>query len=256
MPSSEAKTSQLPWHLVTQMCWWDLVRLYWKMPFSCVHSFWKTEVYLVMLVVLSAILLRGHVLPFRFQTPLTLVLMRAWLFALFFILPLFFFYFLLLTLLAFVFFPHHLSSVHCSLSLSLSGIIVTHYLQSITPSLALGGEMVYHRRPGEEGTVVSLVGRYTGEGFCLCVDILMSVEMSTQFVCVCFLCLSLNWELLATECIHSPNPAYTWRSLGSSAYKWPWLVDLVLFAPSPRQQLYCHIDTRGRWSACILLSQG
>lgn len=45
----------------------------------------------------------------------------------------------------------------------LSGIVVTHYLQSITPALALGGELVYHRRPGEEGTVMSLVGRYTGE---------------------------------------------------------------------------------------------
>ncbi|XP_064155369.1 mitochondrial import receptor subunit TOM40 homolog [Anguilla rostrata] len=43
-----------------------------------------------------------------------------------------------------------------------SGIVVAHYLQSITPSLALGGELVYHRRPGEEGTVMSLVGRYTG----------------------------------------------------------------------------------------------
>lgn len=45
----------------------------------------------------------------------------------------------------------------------LSGIVVAHYLQSITPALALGGELVYHRRPGEEGTVMSLVGRYTGE---------------------------------------------------------------------------------------------
>ncbi|KAJ8289812.1 hypothetical protein GJAV_G00005600 [Gymnothorax javanicus] len=43
-----------------------------------------------------------------------------------------------------------------------SGIMVAHYLQSITPALALGGELVYHRRPGEEGTVMSLVGRYTG----------------------------------------------------------------------------------------------
>ncbi|CAJ0941059.1 unnamed protein product [Ranitomeya imitator] len=42
-----------------------------------------------------------------------------------------------------------------------SGIVVAHYLQSITPSLALGGELVYHRRPGEEGTVMSLAGRYT-----------------------------------------------------------------------------------------------
>ncbi|XP_064900106.1 mitochondrial import receptor subunit TOM40 homolog isoform X1 [Columba livia] len=42
-----------------------------------------------------------------------------------------------------------------------SGILVAHYLQSVTPSLALGGELVYHRRPGEEGTVLSLAARYT-----------------------------------------------------------------------------------------------
>ncbi|XP_069057561.1 mitochondrial import receptor subunit TOM40 homolog [Pleurodeles waltl] len=42
-----------------------------------------------------------------------------------------------------------------------SGIVVAHYLQSITPNLALGGELVYHRRPGEEGTVMSLAGKYT-----------------------------------------------------------------------------------------------
>lgn len=42
-----------------------------------------------------------------------------------------------------------------------SGILVAHYLQSITPCLALGGELIYHRRPGEEGTVMSLAGKYT-----------------------------------------------------------------------------------------------
>lgn len=47
--------------------------------------------------------------------------------------------------------------------LFLSGILIAHYLQSITPALALGGELVYHSRPGEEGSVMSLVGRYTGE---------------------------------------------------------------------------------------------
>ncbi|XP_071656692.1 mitochondrial import receptor subunit TOM40 homolog isoform X2 [Patagioenas fasciata] len=41
-----------------------------------------------------------------------------------------------------------------------SGILVAHYLQSVTPSLALGGELVYHRRPGEEGTVLSMAARY------------------------------------------------------------------------------------------------
>lgn len=43
-----------------------------------------------------------------------------------------------------------------------AGIVVAHYLQSVTPALALGGELVYHRRPGEEGSVTSLVGRYSG----------------------------------------------------------------------------------------------
>ncbi|MEQ2174677.1 Mitochondrial import receptor subunit TOM40 [Goodea atripinnis] len=28
-----------------------------------------------------------------------------------------------------------------------------------------GGELVYHRRPGEEGTVTSFLGRYTGDNF-------------------------------------------------------------------------------------------
>uniref|UniRef100_A0A3Q3WZD7 Uncharacterized protein n=1 Tax=Mola mola TaxID=94237 RepID=A0A3Q3WZD7_MOLML len=46
-----------------------------------------------------------------------------------------------------------------------SGVVVAHYLQSVTPALALGGELVYHRRPGEEGSVVSLVGRYTGGNY-------------------------------------------------------------------------------------------
>nr|XP_060640224.1 uncharacterized protein LOC132780524 [Anolis sagrei ordinatus] len=40
-------------------------------------------------------------------------------------------------------------------------ILVAHYLQSITPCLALGGELVYHHRPGEEGTLMSLAGKYT-----------------------------------------------------------------------------------------------
>ncbi|XP_028678363.1 mitochondrial import receptor subunit TOM40 homolog isoform X2 [Erpetoichthys calabaricus] len=46
-----------------------------------------------------------------------------------------------------------------------SGIIVAHYLQSITSNLALGGELVYHRRSGEEGTVMSLAGKYTASNW-------------------------------------------------------------------------------------------
>lgn len=57
----------------------------------------------------------------------------------------------------------HPAASRSLLSSPVSGIVVTHYLQSITPALALGGELVYHSRPGEEGTVMSLAGRYTGE---------------------------------------------------------------------------------------------
>ncbi|XP_059825683.1 mitochondrial import receptor subunit TOM40 homolog [Hypanus sabinus] len=46
-----------------------------------------------------------------------------------------------------------------------SGIMVAHFLQSITPRLALGAELVYHRRPGEEGAVMSVAGRYTGSNW-------------------------------------------------------------------------------------------
>uniref|UniRef100_A0A493SWN9 Translocase of outer mitochondrial membrane 40 like n=1 Tax=Anas platyrhynchos platyrhynchos TaxID=8840 RepID=A0A493SWN9_ANAPP len=43
-----------------------------------------------------------------------------------------------------------------------SVILVAHFLQSVTPRLVLGGEMVYHRRPGEEGAILTLAGKYTG----------------------------------------------------------------------------------------------
>ncbi|NWI51458.1 TM40L protein, partial [Calyptomena viridis] len=45
--------------------------------------------------------------------------------------------------------------------LSGSVILVAHFLQSITPRLVLGGELVYHRRPGEEGAILTLAGKYT-----------------------------------------------------------------------------------------------
>ncbi|CAI5798238.1 mitochondrial import receptor subunit TOM40B isoform X1 [Podarcis raffonei] len=45
--------------------------------------------------------------------------------------------------------------------ISESIIVVAHFLQSITSRLVLGGEMVYHRRPGEEGAIVTLAGKYT-----------------------------------------------------------------------------------------------
>uniref|UniRef100_A0A8C4NGC2 Translocase of outer mitochondrial membrane 40 like n=1 Tax=Eptatretus burgeri TaxID=7764 RepID=A0A8C4NGC2_EPTBU len=41
-----------------------------------------------------------------------------------------------------------------------SAVLVSHYLQALSPSLSLGGELVYHRRPGEEGAMSTIVARY------------------------------------------------------------------------------------------------
>uniref|UniRef100_A0ABI7XYL1 Translocase of outer mitochondrial membrane 40 like n=1 Tax=Felis catus TaxID=9685 RepID=A0ABI7XYL1_FELCA len=42
-----------------------------------------------------------------------------------------------------------------------SVIMVAHFLQSLTHRLVLGGELVYHRRPGEEGAILTLAGKYS-----------------------------------------------------------------------------------------------
>lgn len=42
-----------------------------------------------------------------------------------------------------------------------SVIMVAHFLQSLTQRLVLGGELVYHRRPGEEGAILTLAGKYS-----------------------------------------------------------------------------------------------
>ncbi|KAM8817793.1 mitochondrial import receptor subunit TOM40B isoform 1-T1 [Rhynchonycteris naso] len=42
-----------------------------------------------------------------------------------------------------------------------SVIVVAHFLQSLTHRLVLGGELVYHRRPGEEGAILTLAGKYS-----------------------------------------------------------------------------------------------
>ncbi|XP_048381362.1 mitochondrial import receptor subunit TOM40B-like isoform X1 [Stegostoma tigrinum] len=41
-----------------------------------------------------------------------------------------------------------------------SAIVVGHFLQSVTQNLVLGGEIVYHRRPNEEGAIFTLAGKY------------------------------------------------------------------------------------------------
>ncbi|XP_039619878.1 mitochondrial import receptor subunit TOM40B isoform X2 [Erpetoichthys calabaricus] len=43
-----------------------------------------------------------------------------------------------------------------------SVIMVAHFLQSMSPQLVLGGELVYHRGRVEEGGIFTLAGRYTG----------------------------------------------------------------------------------------------
>jgi mitochondrial import receptor subunit TOM40 len=45
-----------------------------------------------------------------------------------------------------------------------SGVLVLHYLQTLTPSLALGGELAYQRGPALPGgqiAIMSGAGRYT-----------------------------------------------------------------------------------------------
>nr|DBA13928.1 TPA: hypothetical protein GDO54_004952 [Pyxicephalus adspersus] len=46
-----------------------------------------------------------------------------------------------------------------------SAPLVTHFLQSITPRLVLGGELVYHQRLGEEGAILTLAGKYSAENW-------------------------------------------------------------------------------------------
>ncbi|XP_054164362.1 mitochondrial import receptor subunit TOM40 homolog 1-like [Oppia nitens] len=48
--------------------------------------------------------------------------------------------------------------------INLSGVVVSHYLQNVTPNVALGGELAYQcgpHVPGNEVAVLSLAGRYT-----------------------------------------------------------------------------------------------
>ncbi|CAI9536267.1 unnamed protein product [Staurois parvus] len=46
-----------------------------------------------------------------------------------------------------------------------SMILVTHFLQSITPRLVLGGELVYHQRLGEEGAILTMAGKYSADNW-------------------------------------------------------------------------------------------
>ncbi|XP_053473413.1 mitochondrial import receptor subunit TOM40 homolog [Ictalurus furcatus] len=43
-----------------------------------------------------------------------------------------------------------------------SVITVAHFLQSVSPQLVLGGELVYHRGRAEEGGILTLAGQYSG----------------------------------------------------------------------------------------------
>lgn len=57
----------------------------------------------------------------------------------------------------------YVSSIKNSINL-FPGVLVLHYLQNLTPSLALGGELAYQRGPGLPGGQIALLsaaGRYT-----------------------------------------------------------------------------------------------
>ncbi|XP_034186142.1 mitochondrial import receptor subunit TOM40 homolog 1 [Osmia lignaria lignaria] len=64
-----------------------------------------------------------------------------------------------------------------------SGVFVMHYLQSITPSIALGGELAYQRGPaipGGQVAVLSAAGRYT------CDDSTISASLGFSGCHLCF----------------------------------------------------------------------
>uniref|UniRef100_A0A8C4R2T0 Uncharacterized protein n=1 Tax=Eptatretus burgeri TaxID=7764 RepID=A0A8C4R2T0_EPTBU len=44
-----------------------------------------------------------------------------------------------------------------------TGVAVLHFLQTISPCLSLGGEMVYHRQGNSEGAFVTAAARYIGQ---------------------------------------------------------------------------------------------
>uniref|UniRef100_UPI00358F527B mitochondrial import receptor subunit TOM40 homolog isoform X2 n=1 Tax=Myxine glutinosa TaxID=7769 RepID=UPI00358F527B len=44
-----------------------------------------------------------------------------------------------------------------------TGVAVLHFLQTISPCLSLGGEMVYHRQGNSEGAFVTAAARYSGQ---------------------------------------------------------------------------------------------
>ncbi|XP_063802971.1 mitochondrial import receptor subunit TOM40B isoform X1 [Pseudophryne corroboree] len=52
-----------------------------------------------------------------------------------------------------------------------SVILVTHFLQSVTPRLVLGGELVYHKRMADEGAILTLAGKYSAPNWVSTVNI-------------------------------------------------------------------------------------
>ena len=44
-----------------------------------------------------------------------------------------------------------------------SGIIVGHYLQSVTQRLAVGAEALFHYGQGQQAAVLSLAGKYSSK---------------------------------------------------------------------------------------------
>ncbi|XP_028418397.1 mitochondrial import receptor subunit TOM40 homolog [Dendronephthya gigantea] len=52
-----------------------------------------------------------------------------------------------------------------------SGIIVAHYLQSLSPGLSLGAEFLYHNAANQEAAVVSLAGQYKTDNWTACATV-------------------------------------------------------------------------------------
>lgn len=111
-----------------------------------------------------------------------------------------------------------------------SVIMVAHFLQSLTHRLVLGGELVYHRRPGEEGAILTLAGKYSAVHWVATLNVgsggahasyyhraneqtpflLVSTSGPSTFpVPVC--CVQVGWGWIGLSC-RSPGAVASWQT--------------------------------------------
>lgn len=82
--------------------------------------------------------------------------------------------------------------------LSGTGMGIAHYLQHVTPKLALGAELAYQAAPQIPGGhigVLSMVGKYSGPDYCLAASLSNTGSLHASFYQQCSADLSVGTEL-------------------------------------------------------------